>query len=141
MSAYKKILICTDFSEASIKSFQKAIPLSSAFNAEVHICHAVSPVASIPVHGYYYPVNIDLEKEAIQDAEQKMNKLVADLNVEKQNIHVFFADPKEGIVAFAKELNIDLVIIAGHHHSFIGMLGSTANYIANKIHSDVLILN
>lgn len=141
MFAYQKVLLCTDFSEASMKSFNKAISLSAAFNAEVHVCHAVSPVASIPVHGYYYPVNIDLESEALQEAQDKMNKLVADFNLDKQNIHVFFADPKEGIVSFAKELNFDLIVIAGHHHSFLGMLGSTANYIANKIHCDVLILN
>lgn len=141
MTSYKKILICTDYSDASIKSFDKALPIARGFDSEIHVCHVVAPVASIPVHGYYYPMNIDLEKEAMQEAEEKMNTLLENKEIPKDNVHVFFSDPKEGIVAIAKELNIDLVMIAGHHHSFIGMLGSTANYVANKIHCDVLIIN
>lgn len=141
MVRYNRILICTDYSAASIKSFDKALPLAKSFNSEIHICHVVTPVASIPVHGYYYPMNIDLEKEAMQEAELKMNALVETKGIEKDNIHIFFSDPKEGIVAIAKELKADLVMIAGHHHSFIGMLGSTANYVANKIHCDILIIN
>ncbi|MGY3803060.1 universal stress protein [Pigmentibacter ruber] len=141
MASYNKVLICTDFSDASIKSFEKAFPLAKLFNSEIHICHVVTPVASIPVHGYYYPMNIDLEKEAMAEAEEKMKMLIENRPINKENIHIFFSDPKEGIVAFAKELNIDLIMIAGHHHSFIGMLGSTANYVANKTYCDVLIIN
>jgi universal stress protein A len=141
MANYKKVLLCTDFSDASLKALDKSIPLANSFEAEVHICHVVSPVAAIPVHGYYYPLNIDLEKDVLHEAEKKMGDVTSNLKIEKKNIHVFFGDPKESIVSFSKEKEIDLVIVAGHHHSFIGMLGSTANYIANKIHCDVLIIN
>lgn len=141
MTTYKKVLLCTDFSDESIKALDKAVPFAQSFQAEIHLCHVVHPVASVPVHGYYYPLNIDLEKDVIQEAEKKMSEVTASLNLEKSNIHVFFGDPKQGIVSFAKEINIDLVVVAGHHHSFLGMLGSTANYVANKIHCDVLIIN
>ena len=141
MAKYKKVLLCTDFSDASIKTFDKAIPIANALNAEVLICHVVSPVAAVPVNGYYYPLDIDLEKNILDESEKKMADITKNLKISKDNIHVFFGDPKESIVSFAKEKHVDLIIVAGHHHSFIGMLGSTANYVTNKTICDVLIIN
>ncbi|KAB8030954.1 universal stress protein [Fluviispira multicolorata] len=141
MSIYKKILVCTDFSEDSLKYLGKSFLLAESFQAETHLCHVVLPAASIPIHGYYYPMDIDLEKKIMEKAEEKMTEVAAQHKLDASKQHVFFGNPKPGIVAFAKEIDIDLVIVAGHHHSFIGMLGSTANYIANKIHCDVLIVN
>ncbi|BBH54584.1 universal stress protein [Fluviispira sanaruensis] len=141
MSMYKKILLCTDFSEDSLKYLGKSFKIAHSFQAETHLCHVVLPVASVPIHGYYYPMDIDLEKKIMEKAEEKMQEVAAQYKLETNQKHVFFGNPKPGIVAFAKENAFDLVIVAGHHHSFIGMLGSTANYIANKIHCDVLIVN
>lgn len=141
MSNYKKILLCTDFSDASVKSLNKALSIAQAFSADFLICHVVSPIASIPVNGYYYPLDIELEKNVMDEAKKKMQSVTQELNIKKENIHVFFGDPKESIVSFAKEQKTDLIIVAGHHHSFLGMLGSTANYITNKSVCDILIIN
>ncbi|APJ04994.1 universal stress protein [Silvanigrella aquatica] len=141
MSNYKKVLMCTDFSDEGVKAIDKAIALAKNFNADFHICHVVSPVSSIPIHGYYYPLNVELENNIMEEAEKKMRDITKNLNLPDENIHVFFGDPKENIVSYSKEINIDLVIVAGHHHSFFGMLDSTANYVSNKIHCDVFVIN
>lgn len=141
MKTYKKILVCTDFSDESEKTLKKSLNISCCFDADLHLCHVVLPVASVPIHGYYYPMDIDLEKNILDKAKEKMLEVAKDHRILDSNQHVFFGNPKQSLVAFAKEKEFDLIVVAGHHHSFLGMLGSTANYIANKVHCDVLIIN
>ena len=117
-----KILVGYDRSNASEDALDLALQHAQAFNAEVHIMTSLEQGAS-------------LKKEDIDKAENQLEKVqkpfkAADIACE---IHtsVSYQSPGEDMVRFAKNRDIDQIVIGVRRRSKVGklMTGSTAQYI------------
>jgi len=138
---YKKILVCLDFSDSDSLVLKRAADLKSQNSCEIHLCHVIRPVASFAIHGYYYPLDIDLEKAALARAERKMKEAASVLQLVVSDQHIFFDNPKTALLDCAKRLKADLILMVGRHHNEIGMLGSVASYVTSNAECDVLVVH
>ena len=117
-----KILVGYDRSKASEDALNLALQHAQAFNAEVHIVTSLEQGAA-------------LKKEDIDKAENQLEKVrkpfkAADIECEVHT-SVSYQSPGEDMVRFAKDKNVDQIVIGVRRRSKVGKLvtGSTAQYI------------
>lgn len=117
-----KILVGYDRSKASEDALNLALQHAQAFNAEVHIVTSLEQGAA-------------LKKEDIDKAENQLEKVrkpfkAAGIECEVHT-SVSYQSPGEDMVRFAKDKNVDQIVIGVRRRSKVGKLvtGSTAQYI------------
>jgi len=141
---YSKILVPTDFSESAKYALPFAIDLAQKYGASLHVLHVVEPIVA-PVDfawgTYSYP---DIEKQLSGFVDESLEKIVkeqipADIPCESTNLH---GKPWREIVAFAKEGEMDIIVMATHGLSGFShaLYGSTAEKVVRKAHCPVLIV-
>lgn len=153
----RKILYSTDLSKSSTAAFEHASYIAKKTGAEIHILHVVEKLsneAKITLQTYVMDRNVrhDLLQERVHNAEAKLHQrqdnfwdnLHADeLHVRQQisSINVVEGFPAETILKYAKELEVDLIVMGTHEkgimHTF---LGSVAKNVLNRAHVPMLII-
>jgi universal stress protein A len=138
---YKKILIAVDLSNDSQKIIDTAIELSQG-TASLHFVHVVEPVAAAYSMDIY-AVNIsELQQEAINFAEQRLEKLGQASGLPRGNIHTLMGSPAPEVRNLAAEIGADAIVIGSHGHSgWKILLGSTANKVLHGAPCDVLTVH
>ena len=115
---FQRILIATDFSDASRIAVLRGIDLAKQFGAEIHLFHAV-PISQVsilpPIDSA--PTAEDWLGRALDHAEMLMVELVADLNfgeckVTKEVREADFA--ASGVLHYAEEVDADLLVLGTH---------------------------
>jgi universal stress protein A len=139
----RKILVPTDFSPASGKAFEYARRLAEEFDAEVMLVHVLEPGASSVFAGL--PDASALVEAELATAETNLRALVDSARMcrtacAKSTIRTGVATHE--IVEVAKELDVDLIVIATH--GFTGWkyfaIGSTAERVARAAPCPVLVV-
>ena len=140
----KKILVPIDFSETSKKAFQYALKFAEQFDCEITLLNVVEPISATvgaPLAVETFP---DTEDE-FSEAEKKLAVLAAESHVNGANsvnslVRVGHA-PNE-ITKAAKELDVDLIIIATHGYTSWRHLciGSTAERVVRAAPCPVLVV-
>jgi nucleotide-binding universal stress UspA family protein len=117
-----KILVGYDDSKAAESALEMAQKHGQVFNATVHVMMSLEQSAT-------------LKKEDIDKAENRLVKIekrfkTAEVACE-MHTSVSYQSPGEDLVRFAKENNIDEIIVGVHRRSKVGKLvtGSTAQYV------------
>jgi nucleotide-binding universal stress UspA family protein len=110
----ERILFPTDFSRYSEKAREYTLYLGEKLNASIYILHAIEPLD-------YSEAEIDLEvKRFYKELETQMEKKIErekeifrqrGLRVEK---HIVIGQRWRVINTFAKEKNIDLIVMGSH---------------------------
>jgi nucleotide-binding universal stress UspA family protein len=142
-----KILYPTDFSKHSLAALPLATDLAKRYSAELHVLHAVDwPHEYFMEEGYVvplvttYPIEVDQLKKS---AEQRLDKFVAenlaDVGKPVKKVVVVgkaFAE----IIHYAREQNIDLIVLGAHGHSALAsmLLGNVAEKVVRKAPCPVL---
>jgi nucleotide-binding universal stress UspA family protein len=137
-----KILVSTDFSEYARQALPYARNYAEEFGAEVYLVHVIEPE---PFMSDMKDVPLVLTEKQIQ--QQARNDLEA-LGVEEfsESIRVQTlvrqGKPDQEIVAAAKELNVDLIIISTRGRTGLkrALLGSTAEVVVRHAHCPVLVV-
>jgi nucleotide-binding universal stress UspA family protein len=117
-----KILVGYDGSKVADDVIKLAHKHAKAFEAEVHIMTSLEQSAG-------------LKKEDINKAESKLEKLATSLKSDEiaceAQAAVSYQSPGEDLVQFAKDNQIDEIIIGVRRRSKVGKLvfGSTAQYV------------
>jgi nucleotide-binding universal stress UspA family protein len=117
-----KILVGYDGSKVADDVIKLARKHAKAFEAEVHIMTSLEQGAG-------------LTKEDIDRAESKLEKLKTSLKTDEISCEVqasvSYESPGEDLVRFAKENQVDEIIIGVRRRSKVGKLvfGSTAQYV------------
>ncbi|RNC76965.1 universal stress family protein [Piscirickettsiaceae bacterium NZ-RLO2] len=133
---YQHALFATDLGDGSSESIQQAQELSSQLSVKLSLLHVVPDISR--TYGYMgVPV---YDSELLKNATDEMTIICSKLNISEDNQHVVEGYPKEDILTFAKDERVDLIILNGHRHNWLGMLGSTADAIVNKAECDVFVL-
>ena len=120
----KKIILATDFSDASKDATYHAQLLAQTYEAELIILHIFDPsIWSVTIPRYYLPVNELGIKRVIQGLEETrqqekdaLKELAKSFDLEVGTIFTE-GDPGHEIVRVAEELNADLIVLGTHGYS------------------------
>jgi len=143
MISLKKILVPTDFSEYSADALKYGCALSEKFDSDLHLLHVLQDlVAMVPEPGLAFPPPGNYMQELQQSAEQSLQQLPESGWVHGPNIvrETRTGPPFVEIVRYAKEHDIDLIVIGTHGRSGLAhvLLGSVAEKVVRKAPCPVL---
>ncbi len=138
----KRILFPTDFSEGALNALPYAIDLAKSYGAKLHLLHVVYDIAT--ASGLHVPhVSVDeMYKELDASAQKELEKFGATAKKDIKDVEytVIRGIPYEEILKFAKEKNIDLIIIGTHGRKGFDrvLFGSTAERVVRNASCPVL---
>jgi nucleotide-binding universal stress UspA family protein len=144
MIAIKKILVATDFGEASETALNYGRALALQFNAALHVLHVMPTVAMRAATEYGFsglPVEYEAEIEAAAVkntqnllTEEDRRVLSATAAVMRHNT------PAAAIVEYATTNQIDLIVVGTHGRGALGHLfmGSVAERVVRMAPCPVL---
>jgi nucleotide-binding universal stress UspA family protein len=141
----KKILVPIDFSPMSKKAFQYALQFAERFGCEIVLLHVVEPVGAIAGT----PLTFDIFAQPEEDttaAEAELTFLTATA-MSRNRRNSFTSAVRTGhapneITKAAKELDVDLIMIATHGYTSWRHLciGSTAERVVRAAPCPVLVV-
>jgi universal stress protein A len=138
----KRILAPVDFSECSQKALQYAVPFCAQFQAALVLLHVVE----VPYVASDVPV-IQLDQWQAQMNENAISRLAAlkegpNLRGLKVEQIIRIGNPYREIVAAAKEMPADLIILSTHGHTGFSrmFMGSTAERVVRHASCPVLVV-
>ncbi len=142
----KKILVCTDFSENSVKARLLAISYAQAFEAELIVLHVInSRLIGYPTFVERVPMEVSaLQKSIDEGARQQMELITSDTGrtIEQTTGHVIMGAPAEEIVRFANDNDVDLIVMGTHGWTGVKriIIGSTAENVLRTALCPVLVV-
>ena len=135
----EKILVPLDFSKASRKALKYAVPFAEQFGAKVVLLHVVEPVVYPATDLGYLAID---ETALIDSAKKTMNQLAKNAIKSRllERTLVRTGKPYQEIVATARGLKVDLIVISTHGYTGLrhAMLGSTAERVVRYAPCPVL---
>ncbi len=144
MLEIRSILAPTDFSHHAATGLRYACGLAQQFHSTLHLLHVlpevVAPVGPEPMLVPTVPA--EYYREAEQTALQAMETALDNTWGKPASVHskVQWGDPVIGIVNYAREHDIDLVVISTHGRTGLRhvLLGSVAERIVREAPCPVL---
>lgn len=142
----EEILIPTDFSECSKKSFQLAIGFAKPSDARLHALHsyilpsdAMAPVGAEPLEDQADRYE-NFRSERLKDFLDEFQSDLGDLSV---SIDWKTTTPDEAILEKVEESDIDLLVMGTRGHSGIKkwIMGSTTQKVLRQIPCPMLTVN
>jgi nucleotide-binding universal stress UspA family protein len=140
MTGYKKILLATDFSEASVKALTAAVRLARQHEAELHVLY----VEVIALQGIGTFSDVPLPDYVRSMSQMGMG---ADQNLainHKNTVARVVRDTSEaaGIIRYAREQGVDLIVLGTHGRGLVPelLLGSVAQAVVREAGSPVLVV-
>lgn len=135
----RTILVPIDLSEESYRALDFAVPLAQRFGATVHVVHVyegarqLSSIATTPVLWS----DAELSRRLVGQVQHRCGA-----HLRTEDCHIRLGKPFQEIVASAKELKADLIVIASHGHTGFKhlTLGSTAEKAVRHAPCPVLVV-
>ncbi len=139
MPPYRRVLVAIDVTQESRQIVECAAAIVDAFDAELHILHAIEP-SSLAYGGVRLT---DLHSDEMLEMHKRANARLAELGDEfgipKKRRHLITGRPTSEIHRLAQTKLADLVVVGSHgRHGFGLLLGSTANGVLHGAKCDVL---
>lgn len=144
MIVLKNILVAIDFSEPSDAALIYGRELASRFGATLHVLHAVENIfiATFGAENYatFAP---SLQQEIEEDARRRVDDLVVDSDQRGPatvKAIMTSSSPALSIVDYAKDHNIDVIVIGTHGRGTLAhlMMGSVAERVVRLAPCPVL---
>ncbi len=138
---YKKILVAVDLSDDSQRVIDTAKMMADDIG-KLQLVHVVEPVAAAYSMDIY-AVNIsELQQEAINFAEKRLQELGANIGIGSDSVHTLLGAPAPEIRNLANEIGADAIVIGSHGHSgWKILLGSTAIKVLHGATCDVMTVH
>jgi len=133
----RRVLIATDFSEASRASADWGMAFAAAAGAEAHLLYVLAP------HGTRRLDSGVLLRAGTDEIARWRARLTPGVGIPVTDAHVVSAEfPAEGILRFARESSFDLVALAGTGRSAMSglLLGSNARTVVRDADRPVLLV-
>jgi len=138
----KTLLVPVDFSSFSDKALEYAVAFADQFRAKIVLLHVVEPMVYPENYMTIPAVTDDINSSLMQAADQKLTEQRQ--RIEKDHVEVKvmtrLGRPYMEITDAAKELGVDLIILATHGHTGLKhvLLGSTAERVVRHAPCPVL---
>ncbi len=117
-SSIKKIILATDFSDASREAGFHAMLLAQTYNAELKALHVFETrPLGIPYHKLKKDGQIDEDPEKTRQRGKTMLKELADSFHVKADAIFAEGDPGHEIIRVVEELNADLIVLGTHGYT------------------------
>lgn len=143
MAGYQNILCATDFSKYSDAILSSGTELAKLYDGKLTLLHVVEYFPEDRSNIQISPENADPQEYREKQAQSALSDQVKRTGYENVKTAVRFSthSARQEIINFAKEQNIDLIIVASHgRHGITTLLGSTANGVVNSAPCDVLLV-
>jgi len=150
------ILYASDMGKASRPAFLRAASEAIQHDAQITYLHVMEPMnrsTETMIESYLSEEVLDsLRDKGVDAMKVKMIKRVGDVIREEltdielpqgtPNCHIESGRPNEVILAVAKEINADLIVMGTRTHSSIGkiLMGSTAQKVLQSSEIPVLVV-
>jgi len=142
MASYQRVLVAVDLSSESDVVLNKA-QLICGENAEIHLVYVQEPmdnvyVGIVPQSAAFSGLG-DLEAQLGEELKQKLTVLGENFSIPADHLHILNGSPAHEIHRFAKDNDIQLIVIGTHGQKGLQLLlGSTANAVLHGAGCDVL---
>ncbi len=142
MADYQKILVAVDLSSESDVVLKKA-QLIAGDDADLHLVYVQEPmdniyVGIVPQSAAFSGLG-GLEAQLRDELKKKLAALGEKFGVPSDHLHILNGSPAHEIHRFAKENDIQLIVIGTHGQKGLQLLlGSTANSVLHGAVCDVL---
>jgi nucleotide-binding universal stress UspA family protein len=143
MSLPKTILVPVDFSEASERALVYALDLAKSTGGTVHVMHAFE----LPIIGFpdgTLVATAEMAAKIVDSAQSSLSALVAKYESTSVPLTAALkqADPRAAILAVAKELDAELVVMGTHGRRGLAhaLIGSVAESVVRTSPIPVLTL-
>lgn len=136
-----RVLGAVDLQEGTDEVMDAIAGLRKSFECEVELIHVIQPIYPAAYGNYGVPITIDLEGLELEARGVLAERLAAGkLDETASQIAVSHGDPDVQIVEFAKEKQMDLVVVATHARVGLPhvLLGSVADRVVRTAHCPVL---
>lgn len=140
----RKIILATDFSEASQGAVRYAVWMAQSLKAELKLLHVFEPSGWMVPSPYYFTPGfeqwVDVSLDNIrQQGKESLKALAETLDMQVETIFVEGRIGKE-IVRTAAEHNVDLLILGTHGYTGWNhlTLGSIAEFVVRHASCPVL---
>ena len=143
---YKKILVPVDGSEGSWRALSNAIAIGEKFGSDILVVNVIQPynnaaLLAVPLdHSAISQSNEEFERISDKVLEMAKEKLAAYPYGKELCMEV--GHPSERIIALAKKINADLIVLGSRGLSGIAefFLGSVSSKVSQYAESPVLIV-
>ena len=143
MITLRRILVPIDFSPHSEQALKYATALAEKFGAELFLIHAFQDLSlyQTEVVSGAPPIMPPVE-QLTASARGEMARLVDEKKLQRFNAHTEIVEgaPVEEIVDYAKEKDIDLIVLGTHGRGWLAhaLMGSVAEKVVRKAPCPVL---
>ena len=129
---YDKILVAIEASDEGEQVVKKALDIAKKFNSKVYLISVIS----------YTLLPKDYQAKLEEEIVPKMEAIATKYDVSRKRTSVKVGKPYREIIGKAEAIEADLIIMGTHSEKGItGMLGSTANGVANYAPCDLFLVN
>jgi len=136
MSEYKHILFATDLTSLSMNIAPKVKKLAELYGAKISL---ITVLEETSIYGY--PGISEKESSVSEQVQNAMVEFADKIQVPRERQYIEFGSVKGKVLAYAKSINADLIVVGSHgRHGLARLLGSSANAIVNGAECDVLLL-
>jgi nucleotide-binding universal stress UspA family protein len=138
----RNVLLPVDFSAPSLSAVQFAIPLIKQFGATLHLVHVfaqdypITALVALPLVLPELEINKSVHRH-LKDIAEKYS-----IALRRENLHALKGRPFEEICRLARDISIDLIIIATRGNTGVKhlVLGSTAERVVRYSPCPVLVV-
>lgn len=136
---YQRILLAIDFSEEHEQVALRAAALAQRYAAQLTLLHVVPNIYEEPLYDFMSSLPADIDEQLHANAQQSLAELAQRIGLPEAPRVVETGAPKTEIIAKARELGTDLIVLGSHGAHGLGLLlGSTANAVLHGAPCDVL---
>ena len=145
MSAFRTILIATDFSESSQEAFDVALGIARDTGSDVHVLYVVPDPLNLPwvVEGAGMDF-IELQRTWMADARRELTQLLTARAVDPAKVKgtVALGTPAGEIMRHAAHWKADLIVVGSHGRGTMGrlLLGSVAQKVLHEAACPVMVV-
>ena len=140
----KKILIPTDFSPSAMHALGYAVDLNKVLNARLYLLHILQDITDYSEFNLSPSILPQLYAEFEQNATRRLEEIMGSIVPADTacDTYILHGIPFVEIIQFAKEENIDLIVIASHGRTGLKhvLFGSTAEKVVKKSPCPVLTI-
>ena len=142
MRDYQRILVCTDFSKASMTAARRGADLAHRYAARLVLVHVIEHFPEDMPNDPIVPENLDPATFYRERARQNLADLAEKIGNKNaiQEVITSTSSARYEIRLLAEKEGIDLIILGSHGSGLLQAFGSTTMGVTYDIPCDVLVV-